>query len=253
MSSTSPFPHRVTAGYADRARHFDRLAECEAAKLDRIERAIDHDRDRPPTCSHLTGLTRRREEARLLVRAFETLASLHRQGWVPAPLFGVRTRRHVLTVLQNEALHRDELQPVRSALRFTLGLPMPRAHGFRLMREAFETLGLVQPGQPPALAAGDGHAAPLTAPPAAPVTFEAWTAAVDGARRDDDGRGLCQHFRTVDFHEAFERGMTPDEVVRAITGWIVGCDVHGPRPFTWDTEDRTDVTNGPVGAPAAHS
>ncbi|MEP0546411.1 MAG: hypothetical protein ABJF88_05725 [Rhodothermales bacterium] len=238
MHSICPFPHRRTAGRPGLAAHFDGLAEREAARLRRIEHADpSHDR----------------EETAALLRAFETLAALHRQGWVPAPLFGVRTRRHVLTILQSEALEGDDLRPVRTALRFTLGLPMPRAHGFRLMREAFDTLGLTIPlpdrAEHPLPIGGDG----CDVPQAEPLTFEAWTTAVDDACRDDDGNGLCRHFRTIDFHEAFECGMSPAEVVHTVTDWIVGCEVYGPRPFTWklpcDEDGCPSVTVAPVVTP----
>lgn len=234
MHAACPFPHRRTAGQSDVAAHFDGLAEREAARLRRIE----HDDPSP-----------HREEAAALLRAFETLAALHRQGWVPAPLFGVRSRCHVLTILQNEALEGEDLRPVRTALRFTLGLPMPRAHGFRLMREAFDTLGLTSPppdrAEHPLYIGGDG----CDVPPPEPLTFGTWATAVDDGYRDDDGHTLRDHFHTVDFHQAFEHGLSPSEVVRTLTGWIVDCEVYGSRPFTWKPSCDDDGCPPPTAAP----
>ena len=181
MHLACPFPHHRPIRPR---RSLRRARRARVARLRRIEHDRDDEQDRSPSRSHLADLTRHRAEAAAFLRAFETLAALHRQGWVPAPLFGVRTRRHVLTILQNEALGGDDLYPVRSALCFTLGLPMPRTHGFRLMREAFDTLGLLAllPDRAGRLlpSGGDG----CDVPTAEPVTFEAWTTAVDGGYRE---------------------------------------------------------------------
>ena len=96
------------------------------------------------TAADVRAATKYRAAARQ-ARAFARLAALHEARQMPSPLFTVRTRRHVRTLLAAETFTAEVEAALKSALRWTRGLPMRQRTGFGIMHEGFERLGLLAP------------------------------------------------------------------------------------------------------------
>lgn len=254
-----PFPNRITAGCTRTAAALRGHAATAAREMERAEQQVERavgstTPTAEPTAPQRPALdaARRYRRAARERRAFDALAALHERHDAPAPLFTLRTRRHVRTVLTSDAYSQGVADALGSALRWTRGLPMPRRIGFEIMREAFDRLGLLDPvtlppaiaqaleaAPPPAVPSGDSlSTAPeavvveVTAAPE-PSTVEAFVVAVEEATAFEDGGGLVSHFRSIDFAEAFEFGLSVEAAIATVENWIIGCSVFSPRPFAW--------------------
>ena len=252
MSTThpDPFPDRITSGCPATAARLHHHAEATARDLERAERILDGiSPDDAPTARQRDAARRYRRAARER-RALDALATLHERFHAPSPLFTLRTRRHVRAVLTSTTYTDVAASTLRRALRWTLGLPMPRALGFAIMREGFDRLGLldpvplplhvraVLPSEKPPLPvhAGDSlPASPVVVSVARPATVEAFAEAA----RDHAltlGPAWIAHvtaFPGIDYADPFEIGLSVAEAATLARDWIVGCVVFGPRPLDW--------------------
>ena len=151
----SLFPERITAGRAQTAADLRR----HAARVDHTARILDQierlDAATSPDASPMSGAARRLadlaaryvERARL-ARALRALADLHDACDVPAPLFTVRTARHVSALL---VPHPATTGALDSALGWTAGTR--RADAVREMAALLERLGVGRPFPLPAAVA----------------------------------------------------------------------------------------------------
>ena len=248
-----PFPDRITAGSpraaaALRAHH---AAAC--AQRDRQRAEVERHADDPVRSR---AAARRYQAAAREARAFACLAELHEARRMPSPLFTVRTRRHVQTLLAADDFSPAVEGALKTALRWTLGLPMRRRTGYAVMRDGFERLGLLAPVVLPlvvAQALGTADARPadsvqtatLPAPEVSvetapqepsPSTVEAYVETTT-KRAAQGWIGHVTQFSGIDFAQAFEAGLSVRAAVQAARDWITGAVVFGPVPFAWGTED----------------
>ena len=248
--TADPFPDRITTGHPEAARTLRAHAASAALDAERALARLDAAPDDPTPVQ----LTRQREAARRYVRAtserraFSTLADLHERRGVPSPLLAVRTRRHVRTLLGTETFGPDADRALRTALRWTLGLPMRRRTGFGVMRACLDRLGLLGPAPLPlavAQALSDAPAAsvltapappPVAAPPAeTPHTAETYAQAVRAlaARSAPAWVWHVTQARSIDAARAFGLGLSPDAAATVVADWLVGIVAHGHRPLDW--------------------
>ena len=218
---TEPFPDRITHGCPETAAALRTLAASAARKAEHAEREVE------AAGSGAAEAAGRYRDATRERRALLALAALHEAHGVPAPLYTLRTRRHVRAVLSAEDLDPTTAAALRSALRWTRGLPMRRATGFALMREGFDRLGLLGPVPLPLAVAQ----ALQTEHPATPEPAEAFAAAVEAATATcfDGETGFIARFPSIDFTAAFEQGLSPEEAAARVLAWIAGGAVFDPR------------------------
>ena len=254
---TEPFPERITSGCDETARALRAHAASARAQMERAERQVETnvDRDSPTQQSRAARAAQRYRTAARTARAFERLAELHERREMPSPLLTVRTRRHVRALLSCDTYVQDAADALKTALRWTLGLPMSRPHGFNIMREGFERLGLLAPVVLPLAVAqalrsaeADGERAPAPAALAPrvaraaeedrPATVEAYVEQAT-ARAAVGWIGHVTQFHGIDFTEAFNLGLSVRAAVEAARDWITGDVVFGPLPFAWGEEDGT--------------
>ena len=250
-----PFPDRITAGSPHAAAALRAHQAASRAQMDRhraeVERHPDGDRGRAAAHRYRTAA----REA----RAFARLAELHEARQMPSPLFTVRTRRHVRTLLADGDFTPATEKALATALRWTLGLPMRRRTGYGVMRDGFERLGLFAPVVLPlavaqALGTADAPSAQSATAPAPSAHPEATprpspSAAEAGARGRSEwieaatthaGRGWIGHvtqFPGIDFAQAFGAGLSARAAAQAARDWIMGVAAFGPAPFAWGTEN----------------
>ena len=241
----SLFPERITAGRPATAA---RLRLCAAragalapllATIEALDAALPADAS--PLASrvvHLATLARTYAERACLARALDALARLHDACDVPAPLFGVASARHVAVLLASDPAAAEAAAPLGSALAWTRATGTRRACAVQDMAALLARLDVHRAFPLPAVVARNLPGAPL-APPLAPpaaAPFEAWADAVEVAflYGEPGAAGLVAHFATLPWHVAFDAGLAPDHAARVVTAWIVGCAVHGPKPFLWD-------------------
>ena len=244
-----PFPDRITAGSpraaaALRAHHAAARAQLDRQRAE-AERHPDDERGR--VAAH------RYQSAAREARAFARLAELHETQQMPSPLFTVRTRRHVRTMLAAGDFTPATEKALATALRWTLGLPMRRRTGYGVMRDGFERLGLFAPVVLPlavAQALGTADASPtqsVAAPTAgvpveavpqepSPSTVEAYVETAT-TRAAQGWIGHVTQFSGIDFAQAFEAGLSVRAAVQAARDWIMGAVAFGAFPFAWGTED----------------
>lgn len=245
-----PFPDRITSGSPATAERLRHHAQATARDLERAERVLDAaSPDAPPTARQRDAARRYRRAARER-RALDALATLHERFHAPSPLFTLCTRRHVRAVLTSATYTDEAAAALRRVLRWTLGLPMPRALGFAIMREGFDRLGLLDPVPLPAhvRALLPAEQAPLPVHagdslPAAPVALSVarlgTVEAFAQAARDHVltlGPPWVAHvtaFPRIDYADPFEAGLSVAEAATHARDWIVGCVVFGPRPLDW--------------------
>ena len=129
---------------------------------------------------------------------------------------------------------------------------MSRPHGFGIMHEGFERLGLLAPivlplavAQALRSAEADGEDAPAPASEVAcaaeedrPATVEAYAEQAT-ARAAVGWIGHVTQFHGIAFAEAFELGLSIRAAVEAARDWITGAVVFDPLPFAWGREDGT--------------
>ena len=244
MSTADPFPERITHGCPVTARALRAHAAACALDADRAlaRLAQTPDEATPAQRARQRDAARRYARAAEERRAFETLADLHERRRMPSPLFTVRTRRHVRTLLAVETFADDADRALRTALRWTLGLPMPRRTGFEVMREGFDRLGLLgsvplplavaQLLRPPAETAAP---APATATTEEVHTPEAYAQAVRdrAARLAPAWVWHVTQSRGIDYEGARRAGLPAEAAARAVAAWLVGIVVYGHRPLAW--------------------
>lgn len=239
----SLFPDYLTAGRAqtaDRLRTTSARGDRTTALLTRIEHldAVTSP-DAPPTHGagrDLETLATRYVETARLARTLRALADLHDACDVPAPLFGVTTARHVQTLLAPDPVAEECDRPLGRSLLWTRASGMRRAAAVRQMAALLARLGAFHAFPLPAVVARNlptrFDPTPPDVPPA-PVSFEAWTVVVDAAAERLGLSSAVAHFTTVPWREAFDGGLSPDRAAAVLVAYVVGCDVHGVRPFAW--------------------
>ena len=257
-SQTDPFPGRITCGSDPTASALRSHAASARRDMEREAARVRSGADEDGPTARAEQAARKYRAAAREARAFDRLAELHERREMPSPLFTVRTRRHVRTLLAAETFTPAVDAALKTALRWTRGLPMRRRTGFGLMREGFERLGLLAPVVLPlavARALRPDGAAPsgdsLPADPQAVVvevaeaTAEARPATVEAyvegatARAAEGWTGHVTQFSEIDFAEAFERGLSLPHAIEAARDWITGAVVFGPLPFAWGEADGT--------------
>ena len=247
----SLFPERITAGRPDTAARLRRHAARTGAlapllaTIEALDAALPADAS--PLSSrvvHLAALARTYAERARLARALDALARLHDAYDVPGPLFGVASARHVAVLLACDPAAAEVDDPLGPALAWTRASGTRRACAVQDMAALLARLDVHRPFPLPAVVArqlkvGLAHlpgAPPEPPAPPALAPFSAWTEVVDAAflYSEPGAAGLVAAFTTLPWHEAFDAGLAPDAAARVVTAWIVGCAVHGPRPFRWD-------------------
>ena len=210
-----------------RADRFEQFARDERQRItDEADALARLNPDSPHTPRRQADHDRRADQARRLTHAANRLADLFRAGFVPSVLYGLRTRAHLRAAVLSEHPTPDVLHTLRTALRFTRGLGMSRVHAFHKVRQALALAGALD---------GAGET---------PDPFDTWRQVVAAAfrRRLPPAPGetplSADSFRTLDWHRAFASGITPAAAVEAVVGWIVACEVHGPRRFSWTPADE---------------
>ena len=253
----SLFPDRITAGRAQTADRLRRTADRRdrtAALLARITH-LDSvtSPDAPPGAVQvLIALCERYLETARLVRALRALACLHDACDVPAPLFAVTTSRHVSTLLASDPVAAAAERPLGKALLWTSTTGTRHAAAVREMADLFERLGVRRPFPLPAVVARNLPRPPQPPPDAATpaaAAFEEWTQAVDAAALGFGLSGAVAHFATLPWREAFDAGIAPDHAAAVVRAYVVGCTVHGPRPFTWRPPPFDPVSLPPAAPP----
>lgn len=250
---SEPFPERITHGcetsaealrsHADRARRDMDRREAE------VERYASPDATPAQRARARSAALAYRQAAREH-RAFVRLAELHERRQMPSPLFTVCTRRHVRALLGSDTYGPDEAAALKTATRWTLGLPMHRATGFAIMREGVERLGLLAPvllplavaqvlpaDEPPPSAPAPALALPIPHDEPA-LSAEAFIEVVT-ARAAEGWIGHVTQFAALDFTEAHALGLSVEHAVEAARDWITGAVVFGPLPFAWGAPDGT--------------
>lgn len=252
-SPSKPFPERITHG-CDRTAAALR-SHADRARLDMDRREVEVERSTGPDATpaqraRARSAARAYRQAAREHRAFVRLAELHERREMPSPLFTVRTRRHVRALLRSTTYGPDEAAALKTATRWTLGLPMHRATGFAIMREGVERLGLLAPVLLPLAVAqalpDDEPPPPAPAPAVAlPVphdepalSAEAFVEVVT-ARAAEGWIGHVTQFAALDFSEAHALGLSVEHVVEAARDWNTGAVVFGPLPFAWGAPDGT--------------
>jgi SAM-dependent methyltransferase len=255
----SLFPEFITAGSAAAAEALRRQAD-RVDKRVQIQAAVEAVEDaaarrwggRPTDAQtrRLCALAERYVERAALARTLRALAHLHDGFDVPGPLLSIASPRHVSTLLAPDPVAAERDAPLGSALRWTRSTGTPRVVAVRLMADLLARLDL-RPGPLPLCVArhlgapaepqtADQPPAPVEAAPdtsAPSACFETWTEAVDALSRptfDDGETGLVPRFASVPWRDGFRLGLSPERAVAIVTGWIVGCAVHGPRPCAWE-------------------
>ena len=250
-----PFPDRITAGSPHAAAALRAHQAAARTQMDRHRAEVE----RHPDDVRGRVAARRYRTAAREARAFARLAELHEARQMPSPLFTVRTRRHVRTLLAAGDFTPAVEKALATALRWTLGLPMRRRTGYGVMRDGFERLGLFAPVVLPlavaqALGTADAPPAQSATAPAPSVHVEATPqpstpTTETGARGRSEwidaatthaGRGWIGHvtqFPGIDFVQAFEAGLSVRAAAQAARDWIMGVAAFGPLPFAWGTED----------------
>ncbi len=257
----SLFPEFITAGSAATAAalrcHADRLDKRTQiqADIEAIEDAATRRWNGKPSdaqARRLCTLAERYVERAALARTLRALAHLHDGFSVPGPLLSITSPRHVSTLLVLDPVAAERDAPLGSALHWTRSTGTPRAVAVREMADLLARLDL-RPGPLPLCVArhldgptatepetADEQPVPAETAPDAPVppaSFEAWTEALDALSRptfDDGETGLVPRFASIPWRDGFRLGLSPEQAVATVTGWIVGCAVHGPRPFAWE-------------------
>lgn len=250
---SEPFPERIAHGCDTTAAALWSLADRARRDMDRreveVERYAIPDATPAQRARARSAALAYRQAAREH-RAFVRLAELHERRQMPSPLFTVRTRRHVRALLGSDTYGPDEAAALKTATRWTLGLPMHRATGFAIMREGVERLGLLAPVLLPLAVAqvlpADEPPPPAPAPAVAlpiphdepPLSAEAFIEGVT-ARAAECWIGHVTQFAALDFTEAHALGLSVEHAVEAARDWIMGAVVFGPLPFAWGAPDGT--------------